>query len=397
MDFSSLEINFNVWTSEFENQEAFILSKKQNFDNLLKHLPPFHLAVTTDRNDVADIIQIILLAFNGKIIETEQVSSGEGLESSKLFKRVNSSEFALCHGVKGKQDETDLISEYIGSKFIQRTKACLFVSEDGSNICIACVGKPDANNNTQFIEPLDLNITAKYPSLSISKSNSATKHNQRRNRSTPLERELKAKKFKKCSDCEKDIPSENFMEHIQNPHPPQRKTKQCCGERLTTEQYFEHRDKDHSKQSETMICEKCGFNSKIRSKYLKHIAYHHPKKLLICKICNDNEINLAGFRSHYTIVHTNNKPFKCKHCEYRSNNRYNVKLHISKLHKEVVKGEEYDDVIKDGEFEKFTDKELLDFCVIKTLEDEDIDPTDPKKDFRKRKGKGECNENKKIK
>ena len=421
MDFSSLEVNFNVWTSQFENQDAFILSKKHNFDQLLKYLPPFHIVVTSGINDS---VQIILLAFNGKIIETEQIPTGKDLESSALFQRLKSSNFTLCHGVKDTSG-INLITEYVGNDLIQRSKACLYLSDNDSNLCNLC--RSDSNNNLKSFEATDqkdLNIACKYPGLSITKRSSfADSQNERvKNEElngkgkehlsdhvktektkvlTKLERQIRANKFMKCLDCDKDIPSENFIEHIRNPHPPKpkkpqvhrktshEKTKECCGEQLTAAQYFKHREKDHTKPMTYLVCEECGFKTNIKSKYLSHKSFHHPKGLLICKICNSSFPKLFGFRYHY-VMHTDKKPYKCKECDYRSNRRCNVGIHLRKVHK-IVK-EKWDHVIKDGEFEEFTDQELMKFCFVKDMESEDIDPIDPKKDFRKRKNKPKSNE-----
>ena len=63
-------------------------------------------------------------------------------------------------------------------------------------------------------------------------------------------------------------------------------------------------------------------------------------------------------------IHSKNKPFKCGWCDYRSVNRFNVRLHMRKRHREDAT---YADLVKEGGFD-FGVNEKLDMESFKVNE-----------------------------
>ena len=87
----------------------------------------------------------------------------------------------------------------------------------------------------------------------------------------------------------------------------------------------------------------------------KHIETHETGKMKNeCTVCGKFFIRNALLDRHMR-VHTGEKPFACPHCGYRSNQKYNLKTHITKNHllngdplkEELLDVKEKPDMIKD--------------------------------------------------
>ena len=80
-----------------------------------------------------------------------------------------------------------------------------------------------------------------------------------------------------------------------------------------------------------------------------HKYYNHPSKLYVCNRCGLSKTTFEHFKSHWNS-HTDYKPFKCKLCQYDSNRKDNLILHLKRIHE---KEDDFNENIeRDPEYEK---------------------------------------------
>ena len=82
----------------------------------------------------------------------------------------------------------------------------------------------------------------------------------------------------------------------------------------------------------TYRCNICEFQTKYNGKLKKHNLCHSSTNLgHDCHICDATFDSKQGLDRHMINAHNKEKGFKCKHCNFKSGNRQNLKLH-EKIH-----------------------------------------------------------------
>ena len=129
---------------------------------------------------------------------------------------------------------------------------------------------------------------------------------------------------------------------------------------------------------EKLVCDLCGFSSYNVHDMTMHKRKSHPSKVYACNTCNGEFVTSGVFWNHY-LTHTDNKPFKCLLCDYRTNRKGNVALHVRKMHKDIPENETYNYVIKDSAlcFDKMSSEEFNKLYTFKEV--------DPSEQVKKRK------------
>ena len=83
---------------------------------------------------------------------------------------------------------------------------------------------------------------------------------------------------------------------------------------------------------------------------VRHVTYTHRKtKQLPCPKCDKKFGSPDNLRRHLKLHQMNEigqKDFKCNFCDYSSNRRSNLRLHKSKMHKELYAEELRNEVLE---------------------------------------------------
>lgn len=63
-----------------------------------------------------------------------------------------------------------------------------------------------------------------------------------------------------------------------------------------------------------------------------NLSRHQPESsVFVCHLCNKVLSNKNNLKMHYR-VHTGERPYKCKFCNYRATKAFNLKSHIMRKH-----------------------------------------------------------------
>jgi len=113
------------------------------------------------------------------------------------------------------------------------------------------------------------------------------------------EKHMKAKKFKKCPDCDfKSMYSNRFYEHVRNMH--------------------------------SFECQQCSKKMGSRDEYTKHNRTYHPDKVVLCELCG-RELQQKSLRLHMKKFHSS-KSHKCNHCDYATGYKAALSRHVRERH-----------------------------------------------------------------
>jgi len=79
-------------------------------------------------------------------------------------------------------------------------------------------------------------------------------------------------------------------------------------------------------------CPEC---SKMVQNLEKHMEIHQlGKATYVCEVCQRSFDRSDHLKIH-KLVHTGDKPYACNHCNYRCNQKSNLKTHMKRLHMDV--------------------------------------------------------------
>ena len=191
-------------------------------------------------------------------------------------------------------------------------------------------------------------------------------------RSTTLKQHMKLHKEKidvealvPCPVCAENVKKVQLNDHFQQCH-ADRGAGVCCecmkitGERITLKYHFV---RYHKYDNNTVLCTECGRGFKFQHELKVHFAEHHDQggsSTVVCDQCGKTffhrkrlvahirsahtksqkfECNLCEkvFNQGYKLqkhiqIHSGAKPWRCRHCAYRSVRKDNVLLHCRKVH-----------------------------------------------------------------
>ena len=135
---------FNIWNANMEGREAMAVSLIGNTKTQLKCLPAFHVVISRD-TIFPELYQLHLLAYNGKLLQTEGAKGLNALGSSNLLKIIEDPKLELCSGIKG-DFQSECVNEHMGNSIVKRSKNCEYLSLNGT--CPKCFS--GNNNNEDF-------------------------------------------------------------------------------------------------------------------------------------------------------------------------------------------------------------------------------------------------------
>lgn len=118
-------------------------------------------------------------------------------------------------------------------------------------------------------------------------------------------------------------------------YPQNKHLCQECGRSFKFPGDLKNHDREvHDRNPENSVfCDQCGKAFPTRKSLMKHIRSSHTKtKVYQCPQCDKFFYENYRLQKHLRI-HTGIKPFKCRHCQYRSTRKDNVRLHLKKVHK----------------------------------------------------------------
>lgn len=179
-----------------------------------------------------------------------------------------------------------------------------------------------------------------------------------------------------CNKCGAEFKEQRFFRnHVSRMHPENSGLSlavcQQCGKTYSSKESLKlHIKYYHEKNFVPLVCSylDCSFTAKQDSDIRRHIASVHEKSLEKCQWCGKfvkkikqhlkiNQCNLPeeervktiprneclvchkmvskiNFRKHMRTMHGegNQRTFHCERCSYKTNVKYNLKLHVSKVH-----------------------------------------------------------------
>ena len=156
-----------------------------------------------------------------------------------------------------------------------------------------------------------------------------------------------------CIECGLVTERAALRRHLEYVHFKSLKNKLCpyCGKAFTCKADLDiHVAVIHEKSAESCICDHCGKvlpHKRLLQKHVHSVHIANKRGPFQCPFCEKIFEKSVAWQKHVK-VHSSVKPFRCKWCDYRSYNRFNVRLHMRKRHDE---GANYGDIVKDGKFD----------------------------------------------
>ena len=78
-------------------------------------------------------------------------------------------------------------------------------------------------------------------------------------------------------------------------------------------------------------CEICGFTGKRIKRHIQRNHNNKSQERVKCDECG-KQIKKKCMEKHKQIVHTTQRKHPCNDCEYKAGSKYNLKLHVNKMH-----------------------------------------------------------------
>ncbi|GAB6032924.1 hypothetical protein CHUAL_012119 [Chamberlinius hualienensis] len=146
-----------------------------------------------------------------------------------------------------------------------------------------------------------------------------------------LQGNLLEKNFK-CQECdfscvaEFQLKSHKIYKHGAKIH----KCDVCSYASNSRADLRKHQDGVHGNKR-PFICETCGFAAKSSSNLHLHLSTHKEK--VVCEVCGVT-VKCRGLSLHMQTVHgENRKPFHCHLCSLSTRCKFNLKVHLTRVHK----------------------------------------------------------------
>lgn len=140
-----------------------------------------------------------------------------------------------------------------------------------------------------------------------------------------------------CCECLEIIPKNNnkLRKHMLKKH-NESALLVChtCGKRCTTSYVLKMHVEHMHAETKHLSCERCGKLFGHRTRLNNHLrrSCGFGDKLLKCSLCDKTFVYKEQLLRHL-MVHSGFKPFKCFHCDYRTNKSSNISsYHVQKMH-----------------------------------------------------------------
>ena len=121
-----------------------------------------------------------------------------------------------------------------------------------------------------------------------------------------------------CSECGKTFTMKiELLHHISSNHAGIPLVKcPICNKRFTTVQSMKKHVKVVHEGIKAHKCPKCDLSFGARPNLMKHIQVRHTKIRVPCELCHQTFTDKSYLKTHYTLVHEENKPeFACEICK----------------------------------------------------------------------------------
>jgi len=136
-----------------------------------------------------------------------------------------------------------------------------------------------------------------------------------------------------CNICgEVKLCKKTFDSHVESKH-GQGVSCHHCGKHYTTKAACQlHISNKHGKVEKEEACERCGKIFKDVKRHLKTCGTI-PKKKLPCISCDKTFSSKEALKYHVKRIHENIRDKACEHCPYITYSNFNLRLHVTKMHK----------------------------------------------------------------
>ena len=137
-----------------------------------------------------------------------------------------------------------------------------------------------------------------------------------------------------CNICSKTLSSKKFLElHMEAHAHAQPKTCELCG-KIVNNHMKEHL-KSH-KTAKPHKCSHCDYACYKQINLEKHIIHHTSNESSVhkCQTCHYLTADVTNMKKH-TKTHTNEKTQKCQFCDYKSDTRRKIIIHVKRKHKQT--------------------------------------------------------------
>ena len=106
-----------------------------------------------------------------------------------------------------------------------------------------------------------------------------------------------------------------------------------CGKQLRNASSLkQHIENIHEADKKKVVCGACGETFPSSVKLGKHMLSVHAPKNLKCLYCDKQFQNEKPVWERHLVTHYNLKPFKCSMCNYDSNRKGNIHVHVKNSH-----------------------------------------------------------------
>lgn len=136
-----------------------------------------------------------------------------------------------------------------------------------------------------------------------------------------------------CKYCNFSASKQAMMKHMRT-HMEKRFKCSWCSKTFRSRQAWLNHENAHAGKK-PFDCEHCGMEFTTKGEMVRHIGYKHSKlKPHKCPwpYCSYSAVERARLKRHQ-VIHTEERPFQCRHCSYAAPLKVHLKRHVSNVHR----------------------------------------------------------------